>query len=140
MGTQMSEDGRPLPLPNPTTQPYFDAALDGRLRLQRCPKDGFFFYPRSRCPKCLGDDWSWEDVSGRGSLHAFTIDRIGHDPALARDVPFAIAVIELEEGPRMTARVVDCGLDELQVGMALEATFETIDDVALVRFRPSESH
>jgi uncharacterized OB-fold protein len=140
MGTQMSEDGRPLPLPNPTTQPYFDAALDGRLRLQRCPKDGFFFYPRSRCPKCLGDDWSWEDVSGRGSLHAFTIDRIGHDPALARDVPFAIAVIELEEGPRMTARVVDCELDELQVGMALEATFETIDDVALVRFRPSESH
>ena len=136
MGTRMSADGRPLPVPNPTTAPFFDAAREGRLRLQRCPRDGFFFYPRSRCPRCLGDDWCWEDVSGRGFLHAFTVDRLGHDPALARDVPFAIAVVELEEGPRMTARVVDCALEDLHVGMPLAAVFETIEGVALVRFRP----
>lgn len=136
MGTRMSADGRPLPLPNPTTQPFFDAAREGRLRLQRCPRDGFFFYPRSRCPRCLRDDWSWGDVSGRALLHAFTVDRTGHDPALARDVPFAIAVVELEEGPRMTARIVDCALDDLRVGMPLEAAFEAIEDVPLVRFRP----
>jgi uncharacterized OB-fold protein len=136
MGTRMSSDGRPLPVPNPTTAPFFDAAREGRLRLQRCPRDGLFFYPRSRCPRCLGDDWSWQDVSGRGSLHAFTIDRVGHDPALAHTVPFAIAVVELEEGPRMTARVVDCALTELRVGMPLSAVFETIDGVPLVRFRP----
>jgi len=138
MGTRMSEDGRPLPVPNPTTAPFFDAAREGRLRLQRCPRDGLFFYPRSRCPGCLGADWSWEDVRGRGPLHAFPVDRVGHDPALARDVPFAIAVVELEEGPRMTARVVDCGLDELRVGMPVEAAFETLEDVPLVRFRPRQ--
>jgi len=132
----MSADGRPLPVPNPTTQPFFTAAGEGKLSLQRCPRDGFFFYPRSRCPGCLGDDWSWEDVSGFGSLHAFTIDRMGHDPALAGDVPFAIAVVELSEGPRMTARIIDCSLDDLRVGMPLEAAFETIEDVTLVRFRP----
>ena len=136
MGTRISADGRPLPVPNPTTQPFFDAACEGRLRLQHCPRDGFFFYPRSRCPGCLGDDWSWKDVSGRGSLHAFTVDRVGHDPALARDVPFAIAVVELEEGPRMTARVVGCDFEDLRVGMPLEATFEMVDGVSLVRFRP----
>lgn len=136
MGTRMSADGRPLPVPNPTTQPFFDAAIEGRLCLQRCPRDGFFFFPRSRCPRCLNDDWSWQNVSGRGSLHAFTIDRIGHDPALARGVPFAIAVVELSEGPRMTARIIDCDLDDLRVGMPLEVAFEAIEDVALVRFRP----
>ena len=77
-----SESGRPLPIPNPTTQAFFDAARAHRLDLQRCPRDGFFFYPRSRCPRCLGDDWEWESVSGRGEVHAFTIDRVGHDPAL----------------------------------------------------------
>jgi uncharacterized OB-fold protein len=64
---------------------------------------------------------------------------MGHDPALAGDVPFAIAVVELSEGPRMTARVIDCNLDDLRVGMPLEAAFETIEDVTLVRFRPHSS-
>ena len=63
------DDGRPLPIPNPTTQPYFDAAKEGRLSLPRCPRDGFFFYPRTHCPKCLGDDWDWADASGRGDRH-----------------------------------------------------------------------
>lgn len=136
MGTRMSQDGRPLPVPNPTSEPFFQAAREGKISLQRCPRDGLFFYPRSRCPRCLGDDWRWEVVSGHGSLHAFTVDRVGHDPALAREVPFAIAVVELEEGPRMTARIVDCELDDLEVGMPLEAVFEAIEDVTLVRFRP----
>jgi len=129
-------DGRPLPVPFPTTQPFFDAAAEGRFVLQRCPRDGFFFYPRSRCPKCLGDDWQWQPASGRGEVHAFTIDRVGHDPALARRVPFAIAVIELEEGPRVTANVVGCPVDDVHVGMPVEVAFEVVDGVALLHFVP----
>lgn len=136
MGTQMARDGRPLPWPNPTTRPFFDAAAEGRLDLQRCPRDGFFFYPRSRCPGCLGDDWVWESVSGHGEIAAFTIDRIGHDPALAIDVPYVVAIVTLDEGPRMPARIVDCDFDALRVGLEVEACFESIDDVTLVRFRP----
>ena len=136
MGTQMAEDGRPLPWPNPTTQPFFDAARDGRLDLQRCPRDGFFFYPRSRSPECLGADWAWETVSGRGEIAAVTIDRIGHDPALAADVPYVVAIVTLEEGPRMPARIVECDADALRVGQAVEACFEEQGGVTLVRFRP----
>jgi uncharacterized OB-fold protein len=130
------ESGRPLAVPNPTTQPFFDAARDHRLVLPRCPRDGFFFYPRSRCPRCWGDDWEWETVSGRGEVHAFTVDRVGHDPALGPMAPFAIAVVELEEGPRMTADVVDCDVDEVRVGMPLEVCFLDVDGDALVQFRP----
>ena len=130
------DSGRPLPVPNPTTQPYFDAAKAHRLDLQRCPRDGYFFYPRSRCPKCLGDDWEWETVSGRGEVHAFTIDRIGHDPALGPMAPFAIAIVELEEGPRMTANVVDCPIEDVKVGMPLEACYLDVDGETIVQFRP----
>ena len=136
MGTQMAEDGRPLPWPNPTTQPFFDAARDGRLDLQRCPRDGFFFYPRSRCPECLAADWAWETVSGRGEIAAVTIDRIGHDPALRGDVPYVVAIVTLEEGPRMPARIVECDADALRVGHPVEACFEEQGGVTLVRFRP----
>ncbi len=136
MGTQIAEDGRPLPWPNPTTQPFFDAASDGRLDLQRCPRDGFFFYPRSRCPECLAADWAWETVSGRGEIAAVTIDRIGHDPALSGDVPYVVAIVTLEEGPRMPARIVECDADALRVGQAVEVCFEEQGGVTLVRFRP----
>ena len=130
------ESGRPLPVPNPTTRPFFDAAREHRLVLPRCPRDGFFFYPRSRCPRCWRDDWEWQAASGRGEVHAFTVDRVGHDPALGPLAPFAIAVVELEEGPRMTAAVVDCDVDDLRVGMPLEVCFLDVDGDALVQFRP----
>ena len=136
MGTAFAEDGRPVPLPNPTTQPYFDAAREGRLVLQRCPRDGFFFYPRSRCPGCLGDDWEWEEVSGRGHVHAFTIDRIGHDAALASRAPFVIAVVELEEGPRLTSGIIGCALEDVHVDMPVEATYEHLTEATLIHFQP----
>lgn len=130
------ESGRPLPIPNPTTQPYFDAAREHRLQLQRCPRDGFFFYPRSHCPDCMGDDWEWEAVSGRGEVHAFTIDRIGHDPALGPLTPLAIAIVELEEGPRISANIVECDVAEVRVGQAVEVCFEDVDEHTLVHFKP----
>lgn len=132
-----ANDGRPLPTPTDTSLPFFEGAREGKLVLQRCPRDGFFFYPRSRCPHCLSDDWQWETVSGRGSVHAFTIDRVGHDPALASQVPFAIAIVELEEGPRMSANIVGCDVDSVAVGMPVQASFEDIDDITLVRFQPA---
>ena len=139
MMMRYASDGRPLPTPTDTSLPFFEGAREGRLVLQSCPRDGYFFYPRSRCPSCLADDWQWETVSGRGSVHAFTVDRIGHDPALASKVPFVIAIIELDEGPRMTANIVDCDVDAVRVGMPVEASFENIDDVTLVRFRPVDA-
>ena len=136
---RFASDGRPLPVPTPTSQPFFDAARKGELRLQRCPRDGFFYYPRSHCPRCLGTDWSWQATSGRGTVHAFTVDRVGHDPAQRGHLPLVIAVIELEQGPRMTANLVGCEAEAVRVGMPVEASFEDVDDTTLVRFRPSEA-
>lgn len=134
---QPASDGRPLPWPNPTTQPFFDAARAHRLELQRCPRDGFFYYPRSRCPTCLGDDWSWEPVSGRGEVYAFTVDRAGHDPMQASRMPLVIAAVGLAEGPRMTANIVGCDPGDVHVGLAVEASYEDLDEITVVHFRPA---
>ena len=139
MGLRKSEDGRPLPIPTPLAAPFFEAAAEGRLLIPHCPRDGWFFYPRSRCPTCLGDDWDWREASGQGEVHAFTVDRVGHDPALAADNPYAVAVVELAEGPRMPARIVGGGVDDVRVGMPVEAHYEDIEGITLVRFAPREN-
>ena len=132
-----NDDGRPLPRRTPTSAPYFDALREGRLRLQRCPRDGFFFYPRSRCPDCLGDDWAWEDVSGRGRVYSFTVDRVGLDPAQRSRIPLVIAIVELEEGPRLTSNVVGCAPEAVSVGLPVVATFEDLGSETLVHFQPA---
>jgi len=139
---QFSNDGRPLPRPTPTSQPFFDAAAQGVLRLQRCPRDGVFFYPRSACPVCWGTDWEWEVLSGRGAIHSFTIDRVGHEPRLAAEVPFCIALVDLAEGARVPANIVDSPVELVRVGLPVEAVFERVtaeggEEVALLRFRPA---
>ena len=132
-----ASDGRPLPKPTPITQPFFDAAREHRLTLQRCPRDGFFFYPRSHCPRCLGTDWKWETVSGHGTVYAFTVDRIAHDSSFKERIPFAIAVIELDEGPRMTANIVACDVGDIRVGMPVQVAFEDVDSTTLIHFHPT---
>ena len=132
-----AESGRPIPRRTPTSAPYLDAAREGRLHLQRCPRDGFFFYPRTRCPECLGDDWSWEDTSGRGRVYSFTVDRVGLDPAQRDRLPLVVAIVELEEGPRLTTNLVGCAPEDVKVGMPVEATFEDLGPETLVLFQPS---
>jgi hypothetical protein len=139
MGQPKTAKGRPLPRITPVARPLFDAADEGRFVLPRCPRDGFFYYPRTRCPHCLADDWTWSDASGRGTVHAFTIDRVGHDPGQRERLPLVIAVIELAEGPRMTANVLECDPEEVRVGMPVEVMYERVDDVTLIQFRPTTS-
>ena len=134
-----AENGRPIPRRTPTSAPYFDAAREGRLRLQRCPRDGFFFYPRSRCPACLQDDWSWQDASGRGHVYSFTVDRVGIDARQRSRLPLVVAIVELEEGPRLTANVIGCAAEDVQVGMPVEVSFEDLGRETLIHFRPSEA-
>ena len=132
-----AENGRPIPRRTPTSAPYFDAAREGKLRLQECPRDGFFFYPRSRCPKCLQDDWSWKDVSGRGEVYSYTVDRVGLDPAQRARLPLVVAIVELEEGPRLTTNIIGCEADAVSVGMSVEVSFEDLGRETLIHFKPT---
>ena len=134
----MSKLRKPLPRPDPVSAPFWEAAKEGRLQIQRCQACGaYVFYPREVCSECLAPELEWVYASGRGTLYSFTIARASTHPAFSDDVPYVIAIVELEEGPRITTNIIDCPEEKIRIGMALQATFPQVDDSqVLVKFRP----
>lgn len=130
---------RPTPVPSPPTVPFWTAAQQGRLVAPRCASCGtLFFYPRLLCPSCSGDELSWETLSGRGTVHTFTIVRQAAHPGFIDLVPYVLATIETDEGLRMTSNVIGCEPDEVRIGMPVEVTFEELTpEISLPLFRPA---
>jgi uncharacterized OB-fold protein len=128
-----------LPTPDAETQPFWDAARDGKLLIKRCNTCGKpHFYPRPFCPRCWSDDVAWEEASGGATLYTFSIVRRNDLPPFNERVPYVAAVVDLDEGVRMLSNVVDCAVDDVVIGMRLEVTFrQETDEVSLPLFRPA---
>ena len=131
---------KPAPRPTPETEHYWEGTKLGELRIQRCDACGqAYFYPRPSCPFCSSSDVTWIVASGHARLHTYLIS---HRPApgFADEVPYAIAVVELEEGPRMMTNIVgvDNTPENLVLDMALEVAFEARGDQDVPVFRPRE--
>ena len=102
----MSEYHKPLPKPSPTSRPYWEAARRHELQLQQCGAcKAYIYYPRERCPHCMSDNLEWERVSGRGKLYSYTVVRRASSRSFA-DAPYVLAIVELDEGPRMTTNMI----------------------------------
>lgn len=134
----MPRPGRAIPHPTPETQHFWDGTRAGELRLQRCDEcSKVYFPPRPFCPACASRSVSVFAASGRGSLHSYVIN---HRPAPGFEAPYSIAVVELQEGPRMMSNVVGTEQtpEALQLDMPLEVTFEALnDEISLPLFRPA---
>ena len=136
----MAEPARARPKPTPETQHYWDGAKAGELLLQCCDDCAHvYFPPRPFCPKCASRKVSITKASGKGTLYSYVIN---HRPAAPGFTPpYAIAVVALEEGPRMMINIIDCPQtpEALVLDMALEVAFETIDDkLTLPVFKPAK--
>lgn len=130
---------KPLPTPTPTSEPFWEGLRDGVVRLQRCNDcDSWIFYPRTRCSNCLSDALGWHDVSGAGSLYTFTIARQPTAPHFASEVPQHLAVVELEEGVRLTTTLVNVDDDAIVIGMRVRPYFDRVsDEITLLRYQPA---
>ncbi len=129
---------RALPAPDHASVHYWQSAAEGKLVLQRCVTCGDYqFYPRALCASCAGET-EWVDASGRGTLYTFTVIRQNRSAAFKDLSPYAVGIIELEEGVRMMSNIVECDVDRLEVGMALEVLLlKAADDVGLPFWRPA---
>lgn len=132
---------KPLPVPTPETAPFWDGLKEHRLRIQRCTECGkAYFYPRPFCPHCFSSNVEWFTASGRASLHTYEI--VHRAPAaFAADAPYVLAVVQLEEGPRMLSNVVGIEPDpaSLTLDLALEIVFDDVSEaITLPKFRPAE--
>jgi uncharacterized OB-fold protein len=128
----------PRPFAIDATRPFWDGLAAEEVRLQRCRACGsWVFYPRPRCSTCLSADLEWHTVSGHGVVYSFTIARQATHPAFAAEVPQLLAIVELEEGVRLTTTVVDAVPEDLRIGLPVTPVFDHGNDgVTLLRFRP----
>jgi uncharacterized OB-fold protein len=124
--------------PGALDREFFAAAAQGLLRIQRCPACGQRqFYPRQLCTACGGEP-VWETASGRGVVHTFTIVRQNAMPPFKDELPYAVAMIELEEGVRMMGNVTDCPVEQVRIGLRVEAyAIECGDGLAVPFWRPA---
>ena len=131
--------GKAVPVPTPQTQPFWDGCAAGELRIQRCTDCGRpYFYPRPVCPACGSRRVEWFTASGEATLHSYVIS---HRPApgFDNDVPYAIAVVELAEGPRMMTNIVGVPNtpEHLVLDMPLRVRFERRGEISLPMFEPA---
>lgn len=136
----MSSYAKPLPQADPITKPYWESVKAHAMQLQRCGACGLYvFYPRALCPNCFSDALEWTPVSGRGVVHAFTIPHRHPLPAFQPDLPYVVAIVELEEGAKMMSNLVDVPPDpaRIAVGMPVEVVYDDVtSEVTLPKFRP----
>jgi uncharacterized protein len=132
-------EAKPLPAPDEASQPFFDGCGRGALMLQRCPECAAWHWPvREVCSECLSTELEWAQASGMGRVHSFVVMHRVFHPAFGHDVPYNLAVVELEEGPRVNTNLVEIENGAIAVGMAVSARFdEAAPGVFIPRFRPA---
>lgn len=128
-----------MPTIDELNAPFWQGCQAGRLHLQRCGECGRLRYPiASLCPHCLSEKFGWEPVSGRGRIYSFTVFRHAYNEAWRNQVPYVVALIELEEGPFMLTDVVGAAPEDVRVGLSVRALFDTVtDEVTIPRFTPA---
>ncbi len=129
---------RPLPSPNPLTEPYWRAAHLRELKLPRCAAcEKFHFYPRSACPHCGSVDLTWQAVSGKGEVYSYTVVHRAPSKGFEEQVPYIVAVVALAEGPHLMTRLTQVEPDTVRIGMRVQVEFEKQDDeITLPVFLP----
>ncbi len=111
---------RPIPQKDAVSGPYWEAASRGELLIQRCARCGNRqFYPRALCTRC-GADPEWERASGRGKVHTFTVIRQNHARPFVDELPYVVAMVELDEGVLVMGNITDCSPEDVHIGMPLE--------------------
>lgn len=138
MTTPPTAPAKPLPQPGPDMVPFFEAARRHELVVQRCGGCGALRFPaRAICSRCLSREAAWVPTSGRGTVFSFAVMHQANHPGFAAEAPYAVVVIELEEGPRLLSNVVDCPVANVRIGLPVEVVFEELTpDVTLPKFRP----
>ena len=127
MATPYQERKMRDPAMNPGDEPYFQAAGEGKLLLKKCNDCGeVHHYPRALCPFCWSQKVEWVQAKGTGEIYTYSITRRGGP------VPYCIAYVTLDEGPRMLTNIVDCDLDSIKIGQRVKVTFKKTEGGASV--------
>ena len=137
---EAAETTIPAPERDALNTPYWDSLAQGALSFQRCCACGHAWLPaRSECPACLGDQWQWEKAGGGAKLISWVVYRTAFHPAFAKRLPYNVAIVELDEGPRLISNVVGVAdAKTLKIDQRLRLVIEDENGTAVPRFKPCD--
>lgn len=131
------DDMIPLPRPTALSRPHWEGCRDGKLLVQQCRQCGaHVFIPQPCCTQCQSTELSWIECSGRGKIYSYTV--VHRAPRPQFEVPYVVAIIELEEGWHMLSNVFDCPVEEVAIDMPVRVAFRKMtEEITLPYFSPS---
>ena len=125
----MTEPIRHEPASTAVSEPFWEATRSRRLTVQWCLTcDRAIFYPRDVCPGCLGSTLEWRSSVGTGRVYAVTVEHDPPRPSMRDLAPYAVALVDLDDGWRMLTNIVGCEPDDVVVGMPVTVTWEPLSD------------
>ena len=138
----MADYAKVLPQPDADTRPFWEFCKAHELHVPRCLACGRFRWPpQAWCPSCHSWDFEWAGLSGRGTVQSFTVVHHAVVPAYQQDLPYVVGAIVLDGTDGrvcILSNVVDCAWEQVQVGMAVQVTFDDVTpEIALPKFRPA---
>jgi uncharacterized OB-fold protein len=131
---------KPVPVKTPTSAPFWDALAEHRILIQYSPSSNeYVFYPRILAPRTLADDLEWREISGMGTLYTYTIAERPVAPQFAADVPQLLAIVQWDEGPKVSTEMVNVDPADLRLGMRVKPVFVDLPehDVTLLKYEPA---
>jgi len=136
----MIKNQKPIPAMQPWTKEFWKATKKGKLLIQHCQAcNSHIFFPKKVCPECWSDNLGWQEANGKAKVYTYTTMLDMVEPIFMGDLPYVIAMVDLEEGIRMTTRIVNCNPDDVEIGMNVEVVFaEVSPECSLPMFQPTD--
>jgi uncharacterized OB-fold protein len=134
----MGEYNKPFPNINGDSKEFWAGCKEHQLRFQMCKVCGHVRWPASIiCPRCYSNETKWIIAVGKGKVYTFAVYHVAYHPGFENDLPYVVADVELEEGPRLLTNIVGCRPDEVKCEMVVEVTWEDItEEFSLPKFKP----
>lgn len=129
---------KPMPVVNPWAKPFWEAARQEKLQVQKCQDCGkFVFYPRIVCPYCFSDSLEWVQIDGKGTVYSYTVVENNAPSFFQQDMPYVVAIVRLQEGIQMMSNIVECDPYSVECDMPVEVVFvKANEEFTLPMFRP----
>ena len=139
LGLSDEDTSKPLPVATEWSRPYWEGARQHKLLLKKCGNCGEIDHPPYLfCTNCMAEEHEWIEASGKGTLYSYAINTFGVPFPFWDDMPYVLAIIDLDEGPRVISNIVECDLDRLENQMRLEVVFDDVSpEVTLPKWRPA---
>ena len=137
----MERNQKPIPVMQPWTKDFWKATKQGKLMIQYCHDcDSKIFFPKKICPECWSENLDWIESTGRAKIYTFTVMKDMVEPKFMGDLPYVLAMVDLEDGIRMTTRIVNCEPENVSIDLDVEVVFEDVSpECSLPVFQPVDT-